>query len=302
MSLLLIFLLLSVIILVIILVMTLSTSGRETFIPIVNYYEKYEGHQLSHLTSIWNGLLNQGKKQIIWLVGDSSLDNKYWLESTVNVLNGYQTLLVNGKGKPDIAYWINYELVKAGILRSVCINTSVEGSSLRERTLKLLGQDNFVRDHLTSQDILICSVGGNDIELNLDKLVDRNSLPYFIDIFGRQTETYLKRLVSKTKPKLIIVCQTYYFDESPEESSWADLFLLHFQYNTNPSYLQGLIRTLFNKATQQIRIEGVVVIPFPLFKILDGKHREDYRERVEPSRIGGQKIASALVNLMLEKN
>ena len=97
------------------------------------------------------------------------------------------------------------------------------------------------------------------------------------------------------------MCQTYYFDESPEESSWADLFLLHFQYNTNPSYLQGLIRTLFNKATQQIRIEGVVVIPFPLFKILDGKHREDYRERVEPSRIGGQKIASALVNLMLEK-
>ena len=39
---------------------------------------------------------------------------------------------------------------------------------------------------------------------------------------------------------------------------------------------------------------GTEVVPFPLFKVLDGKNTDDYLQRVEPSPSGGKKMADAL--------
>ena len=47
-----------------------------------------------------------------------------------------------------------------------------------------------------------------------------------------------------------------------------------------------------------IRINGSEVIPVPLFNVLDGKRSEDYVARVEPSAIGGRKMAEFLLDLI----
>lgn len=42
------------------------------------FFAEYHGHTIPHLEAVLRGLRSQGKK-IIFLVGDSSLDNKHWL-------------------------------------------------------------------------------------------------------------------------------------------------------------------------------------------------------------------------------
>lgn len=43
---------------------------------------------------------------------------------------------------------------------------------------------------------------------------------------------------------------------------------------------------------------GSEVIPVPLFNALDGKHTIDYVARVEPSAIGGKKLAEFLLDVI----
>ena len=54
--------------------------------------------------------------------------------------------------------------------------------------------------------------------------------------------------------------------------------------------------SLFKYATSEISIEGVEVVALPLFETLDGKNSKDYVQRVEPSAIGGEKLANAILN------
>ena len=49
------------------------------------------------------------------------------------------------------------------------------------------------------------------------------------------------------------------------------------------------------RGTCSIEIEGVPVLPVPLFRVMDGKDSEDYAERVEPSSQGGRKMAREAV-------
>ena len=63
--------------------------------------------------------------------------------------------------------------------------------------------------------------------------------------------------------------------------------------------IQSLIRSLYKHATCNITIEGVEdTIALPLFETLDGKRSEEYVQRVEPSSLGGEKLASAIINCM----
>ena len=40
------------------------------------------------------------------------------------------------------------------------------------------------------------------------------------------------------------------------------------------------------------------MIPVPLFHVLDGKNTEDYVARVEPSALGGKKMAEYLLDVI----
>lgn len=47
----------------------------------------------------------------------------------------------------------------------------------------------------------------------------------------------------------------------------------------------------------KIHIPGTEVIPVPLYRVLDGKRSDDYVARVEPSAVGGRRMAEFLYRL-----
>jgi hypothetical protein len=148
-----------------------------------------------------------GTRPIIWLAGDSSLDNKHWLlsEPRVAAAGALGDILdPPDAAVPDVAHQLATECVRRGLPHGV-INAAVEESTLRERQLGLallpqvssgqvrrraaavgerlrcslrrrvapernprtlcVRQDAFLRDHLRPGDVLVVSVGGNDVAL-----------------------------------------------------------------------------------------------------------------------------------------
>merc|ERR1719152_833866 len=87
----------------------------------------------------------------------------------------------------------------------------------------------------------------------------------------------------------------YYLDERPG-GSWADRVLAALGYDSDPAKLQYIIETLYERiAARGFDVDGTVVEPFPMFRVLDGKDTTDYEQRVEPSVSGGRKLAAAFL-------
>eukprot|EP00605_Chrysophyceae_sp_TOSAG23-4_P002980 GSChrysophyteH1.ASY1.ANO1.3283.1 assembled CDS len=136
------------------------------------FYGEYHGHRNEHLGVVWEHLMSKKEKGefdgIVYLAGDSSLDNKWWFRNTAPALNGYEDIISNGRSIMDITYWLNkLELESAADGRKYgVINCAVEESTVGARACsRLLDQDAFIKEHITGDDILVVSVGGNDIAL-----------------------------------------------------------------------------------------------------------------------------------------
>merc|ERR1711907_350076 len=114
-----------------------------------------------------------------------------------------------------------------------------------------------------------------------------------VDLFSRKIANLIERVTAKQKPKAVVVCMIYYPCEKGE--GWADRTLRAIGYNKNPGHVQAIIRKVFELATKRIQLEGCDVIPFALFECLDPKDPGDYEHRVEPSAVGGRKIADRLL-------
>jgi len=288
-------------------------------IPTKAFYRTYHGHEIVWLQQLHDHLREQGKQNVVFLAGDSTLDNKYWFEDRVRAVNGYETVLDKPHhAKPDVAHWVNQELMDRGAADWACINTSVEATTLGQRETSLTMQDEFIRDNLQAGDTVVCSIGGNDIAMaptlqTIAKMLwitnfssreaiengTAAGLGHFIDVFGARTQRYLESITSKTKPRRIVVSMLYYLDEDANAGSWASMALYALGYNKDPSLLQLLIRSMYTHAISKIRLEGVEVVPLPLFETLDGKTTGDYAQRVEPSPQGGQKMAVSIVDKVL---
>lgn len=267
----------------------------------------------------------------IFLVGDSSLDNKHWFfpggqlksqhlssasDFVANAVNGYEHALRPPFMVKDVCYWLNEECLKAfkgGAARTAAINTAVEESCLSQREVEgILPQDEFVRDNITENDVLVVDVGGNDVALrptmgvivNIVMLlyltptavIRANLAPgliYFVHMFRIRLGRYIEQLVVLRKPKKIIVCMLYFLDEQ-SGGSWADGVLEKLGYDSNPDKLQTVMRKVYEWGVSQLNIPGVEVVPLPLYEVLDGKNTADYVQRVEPSVSGGRKMARAM--------
>lgn len=108
------------------------------------------------------------------------------------------------------------------------INTAVEETTLGARKRQVLGHDKLCSEYVGKEDVVICSVGGNDIALRpspttQQKLVQllsaspqdlqegkTDALEYFVDMFKNRIEDYLTRVVGKNMPSKILVCMIYY--------------------------------------------------------------------------------------------
>lgn len=272
------------------------------------YYNEYHGHTIDHLKAVAEEL-PQGRG-VIYLVGDSTLDNKYWLQGSTQACNGYERVLQPKTSVPDVAYWINRECEERGLGDIFCcINAAIEESTLGLRHGgKLLPQDVFVQQTICEKDIVVVSMGGNDIALRptlmtiismialiacprwLIELGIAPGLGHFVSLFRDATTAYLNKVCQVRKPRAIVPCMLYYLDERAG-GSWADGTLEKLGYNKDPAKLQLIMREVYRQGVQKIKVDGVPVVPVPLYEALDGKDTNDYVQRVEPSSQGGEKIA-----------
>lgn len=286
-----------------------------------SFYFEWKGHQIQDLSSFHTITTAQRPNQpVVYLAGDSSLDNKYWVNSDnelqMEVPEIYNHTLDRPEPKPDVAFWMNHFLGS----RATCINAAVEESMLRERDHDLLPHDHFIRDNIRSRDVLIVSVGANDIALNPLPCTIRHmlqlawvtplssiergtawSLNYFKNMFGSNVQSYIDRMTAKTRPRAVIVCMIYFPLESGlGQQSWADMQLKALGYNMWPRQLQTAISTLYTIATRNIKVEGTEIVPCALHEVLGGKIARHYTARVEPSKEGGRMMANKFVELLNE--
>jgi hypothetical protein len=78
----------------------------------------------------------------------------------------YRDVLEPPVSNADVTYWLNYHGTKKRRTRKLAtINTAVEATTLNSRTFRLRPQDEFIRDNIQADDVLIVSIGGNDIAL-----------------------------------------------------------------------------------------------------------------------------------------
>ena len=285
------------------------------------FYSEYKGHRVSDLANFHAiTTAERSGKPIVYLAGDSSLDNKYWLPSAATLTDVptpaiYTATLDGQRLKEDVAFWLNHFLGS----NATALNAAVEASLLRERETCLLRHDAFIRDNIRSEDILIVSVGANDIAMAPNARTVLNMLllswmtplssirkgtawclRYFVNMFKTDVERYISRLVERTRPLAVIACMIYYPLETQAavQQSWADIPLKAMGYNRSPAHLQAAIASMYELATRKIQVAGVEVIPVPLYETMNGKDAEDYVQRVEPSVEGGRKMATQLDNVI----
>lgn len=143
-----------------------------------SFYANFHAHKLHYLVALQR-LFRKQNRSIIWLAGDSSLDNKHWLYEldgekmldslsddryTAEPVNGYEKILRNPcRSIRDVCYWVNEAAVGS---EYVCLNTSIEASTLKDRMSGLLGHDELIRDRMQPQDVLIVSIGGESTVFN----------------------------------------------------------------------------------------------------------------------------------------
>jgi hypothetical protein len=93
------------------------------------------------------------------------------------------------------------------------------------------------------------------------------------------------------RPARILVCMIYYPDEAAS-GSWADRLLGLLGYDKDPSKVQLILRTVFERMNETgFDVHGIPVTCVPLFRVLDSTDTRDYVARVEPSAVGGRKMA-----------
>lgn len=130
-----------------------------------SFYNEYYGHKISDLTTIHRHL-RQNHQQMIYPAGDSSMDNKYWFTEEGRAVNGYEAVLEPPISRQDIAYWMNREIVKRNFSSHyAAINCAVEHATIGSKCCGLSPQDEFLRDHIDMNDVLVISIGGNDVAL-----------------------------------------------------------------------------------------------------------------------------------------
>lgn len=301
------------------------------------YYSTYHGHRTDLIEKALKSLRDSHDDSsiAIFLAGDSSLDNKTWLfnqgapadhwrpaSAHAPAVNGYEEILRPPRMVCDVTFWMNQILADMRA-NAFVVNTAIEATLLAARVGGvqccvfptcggLYDQDYLIQERIRPCDMLVISIGGNDIALapsifTVVALVLLMLTPwpllvwfhpgvlYFILMFRYQVQCYAEKLTSVTRPAKIGICMIYNLDEKNTDS-WANMALCALCYCCCPSVLQNRINLAFELGIARIKVPGTEVVPIRLADALDGKCSEDYHQRVEPSVIGGQKMARLILH------
>lgn len=261
-----------------------------------SFYAEYHGHPIPQLEAVHTALASApAHTTTVFLTGDSSLDNKHWFfegHETKDAQmkrrvppdfvahraeNGWEAVLRPPRMVKDVSYFMNsLAAERFGPGSVVTMNASVEESTVGERVQSpsgLLPHDTFVRDRATAEDVVVLSVGGNDVALKptiatIAAVFALTRSPAWMirglgpwtpgwahmeGLFHDRIEEIVQRICASpngTPPKKVVVCMIYFLDEKPG-GSWADFTLDKLGYNTDPAKLQLIISSLYERIRQR---------------------------------------------------
>lgn len=247
--------------------------------------------------------LRRAGRSVVFLAGDSTLDNKAWIGTgTVPASEPYARALLPKTQLPDVAYWLTEALDGHAALNCAVEEATVGGGNTEH--------SRFVREHIGPDDVLVLSIGGNDIALRPspettqylgalvamvrdDEPIPRGhpALEYLRRLLGYEVQRLAEWMCGETCPAMVVVCAPYHPCTDASQQSWADPALLQLKYDADPSVLQRVQRLVYEHATKSVRVAGTTTVHLPLYEALDPNDPSDYSARVEPSRTGGRKIA-----------
>lgn len=270
-------------------------------------YDTYYGHPVEHLQHIIDNKSDE-ITTIVYLAGDSSLDNKHWIPENERLpvsskISKFMTREY-AKCKPDVAYWVN----RVSPSYILCMNCAVEEAKISTKINHgLNAQDILIRDNITKDDVLVISIGGNDVALASDistilamgcLLYITTALPkwYLLHKFKTQLREYIEKLTTVTQPKTIILCSIYY--PCKYGNGWSTRFLDRISYDTNPELIHQFIDDFHEYVIDGLVGELDNVHSLKLSDILDWETSEHYISRVEPSSTGGKCIAKEIIQII----
>lgn len=294
----------------------------------MKFYDPYYGHPLKILNFLKQEF-EEKQFNFIYFLGDSTLDNKHWVRNKPQ-----KSLPLFEKNLeymlPDISFFMNKKLYENNE-KYICLNFAVEENHLKNRNnstnnnlIPLNGWEDYVSSNLTENDILIVSIGGNDLALKLnipiilnlclslflsDDLLRKNPylIYYILDIYKNYLKQFLLDIIKYKKPKMIVLCGVY-FPCIDYQDSWCKNILNIMKYNV-PSYRKNIhcvLEMLFEEGLKSLNsenipeLEGIEIKYIPLYKVLNCEDKEDYVAGVEPSVQGGEKMAEAFYNSIFE--
>ena len=286
-------------------------EGKEGLVNAIVFYTNYKGHPLEDIYRLVKKF-RENQRRIVWLVGDSSLDNKHWLfeedkaTTTLSLenkwcakaINGYEQVLTPPRMVKDVCYWINTQLENTDM---VCVNAAVEEACLGDAPN---AHDGFVLSHLKSGVFVIISIGGNDLILkpSPSTLVSMGIGTYLIpnwclnsalawfpnplyDLFVTRTQEYVDLFFKASR---IVVCTPYF--PCLSGGGWASRILNQIDMDK----AQTTIRYVHNQYHKSLK---GIFYALPLYDVLDYKCEDDYKYRVEPSVQGGFKMGREIATI-----
>ncbi|CAD7951874.1 unnamed protein product [Amoebophrya sp. A120] len=232
----------------------------------------------------------------------------------------------------DVCYWLNRKAAESKSFEQkeedalvqehpypqlLFVNSAVEESTLSSRASGLLPQDKFVSNHLKPHDILLVSVGHNDMaflhvqqaawvlqEGTTDEKLTQLAVENFSHIYKEDTERYINTVLGDSTCKMVVVCMLYHLDENDEAFSWWEMGFQALGLIGNPENkrrMKVVQHALFEHALKQLQIPNAgKVVPLELSRALDGTNSLMYANRVEPSVLGGEKLADLILDTIKE--
>ncbi|CAD7939085.1 unnamed protein product [Amoebophrya sp. A120] len=337
-------------------------------VPDVEFYWDFPGHRVEYLHSLVTLLqtkLDIHRKSgppafLVYLLGDSSLDNKHWLYPndwskpdfflnknkldltntafTAPACNRYEQVLSQpARSVQDVCYWLNRRAADHGaqLLETeptsvflhtphlYFVNAAVEASTLAMCHSTLLPQDQVVADRVTPDDVLVVSVGHNDMAFyrtrdvehvlkhgTTDDKVARMAVELFHDVYKRNLEAYLNKVLDGKRCKLLVVCMLYNLDENDnQDDDWSLLngvepMYAKIGFRKNPELKRRFkvaLHAVFEALISKVQVANEdKVVPLELSRALDGTDTTMYELRNEPSVLGGKAMSSLIFDTIME--
>ena len=274
------------------------------------FYSDTNGHSPKYLQTICNKF--RQNKNFVFLAGDFTLDNKKAISKYVEAVNGYEEILHPPESIPDITFHLNTFSSKLDN-KNLIINCTTGNNTLNEHDfsskISMNQQDQIIIDNIKQDDILVISIGSNDIISkptgdfisrlmkvcpDQTEYVNYDELKYFAEYFYNNILTYIKQLCIKNVPKLIIICGAYFPSITKGKSMWSNQVLDLIDYNVYPSKLQSVLSYLYNESLTKINIDGYNIKYITYSDILDGSDDDYYYNRLYLSNKGGYILSKKL--------